>query len=95
MGRSFREALQKAMRSLERGLPGIEPSGREQIELERPHPDRLQDIAEALEVQKLSVDTVAGAYRDRSMVPLRDAGIRCHAQRSPSARSTCSRACQE
>jgi carbamoyl-phosphate synthase large subunit len=59
IGRSFREALQKALRSLERGLPGLEPSASTDIELERPHPNRLQDIARALEIDALTVEDVA------------------------------------
>ncbi|MFH2054035.1 MAG: carbamoyl-phosphate synthase large subunit [bacterium] len=52
MGRTFREALQKALRSLEVGLDGWEsrPSGRSPAELEgdlaRPSPRRLTDLHE-------------------------------------------------
>ncbi len=54
MGRSFREALQKALRSLELGLDGwcSTATGRSGEELmaalARPHPDRLRDLHEAL-----------------------------------------------
>jgi len=54
MGRSFREALQKALRSLELGFEGwcSRSSGRSSAELREalalPRPDRLRDLHEAL-----------------------------------------------
>ena len=51
IGRSFREALQKGLRSLERNVAGFEPSDTDAIRLADPHPGRLQEIANAFEKQ--------------------------------------------
>ncbi len=53
IGRTFVEALQKALRSLETGWGGLDPRPGETLEclrerLGRPHPERILDIAEAL-----------------------------------------------
>jgi carbamoyl-phosphate synthase large subunit len=61
IGRSFREALQKGLRSLEIGLRGLDPSGDGQLRLEQPHARRLQEISEAIEQRGLSVQEVARA----------------------------------
>jgi carbamoyl-phosphate synthase large subunit len=61
IGRSFREALQKGMRSLERGWPGLEPIATDSPRLDEAHPARLQEVAAAFELHGLDVDTAAGA----------------------------------
>jgi carbamoyl-phosphate synthase large subunit len=59
IGRTFREALQKGLRSLERGLPGLEPCAAADIRLDEPHPARLPSVAAALERDPDAVDDVA------------------------------------
>jgi carbamoyl-phosphate synthase large subunit len=59
VGRSFREALQKGLRSLEIGLRGLDPAGDGALRLSEPHTRRLQDVSEALEQRGLSVEEVA------------------------------------
>jgi carbamoyl-phosphate synthase large subunit len=59
VGRSFREALQKGLRSLESGLRGLDPAGDGALRLDEPHSRRLQEISEAIEQRGLSVDEVA------------------------------------
>jgi carbamoyl-phosphate synthase large subunit len=62
IGRSFEESLQKALRSLEKGLNGLEPMPDLSIdelrgEIARPTPQRILYIAEGL-YQGLSIDEV-------------------------------------
>jgi carbamoyl-phosphate synthase large subunit len=59
IGRSFREALQKGLRSLETGMRGLDPAGEGALRLAQPHSRRLQEASEALEQRGLSVDEVA------------------------------------
>ncbi len=59
IGRTFREALQKAYRSLEIGLQGLDPAGDGPLRLGEPHSRRLQEVAEAIEQRGLPVDDVA------------------------------------
>ncbi|UCE01653.1 MAG: carbamoyl-phosphate synthase large subunit [Candidatus Latescibacterota bacterium] len=59
IGRSFREALQKGMRSLELGWPGLDPIATGAPRLAEAHPKRLQEVAAAFELHGLDVDTVA------------------------------------
>jgi carbamoyl-phosphate synthase large subunit len=60
IGRSFREALQKGLRSLEIGLQGLDPSGPGTLRLAVPHSRRLQHVTAALEERGRSVADVAG-----------------------------------
>ncbi len=62
IGRSFEESLQKAMRSLEKGLTGLEPMPNMELdelrsEIARPTPQRILYVAEGL-YQGLSIDEV-------------------------------------
>jgi len=67
VGRSFAEAVQKALRSMETGLTGfddvdIADAGAARVELARPTPDRLLTIAQAFRLG-LTVEEVAAACR--------------------------------
>ena len=61
IGRTFREALQKGFRSLERGLHGVDPAPPGPLRLEEAHSNRVQEIATALESEGRSVEEVAAA----------------------------------
>ncbi len=61
IGRTFREALQKGCRSLERGWLGLDPAPVAELRLSEPHPNRLQEIATAFERDDLSIEAVAAA----------------------------------
>ncbi|HSY85674.1 MAG TPA: carbamoyl-phosphate synthase large subunit, partial [Verrucomicrobiae bacterium] len=67
VGRSFAEAVQKALRSMETGLTGfddvdIADAGAARVELARPTPDRLLTIAQAFRLG-LTVEEVAASCR--------------------------------
>ncbi len=67
IGRSFAEAVQKALRSMETGLTGfddvdIADAGAAKVELARPTPDRLLTIAQAFRLG-LTVEEVAASCR--------------------------------
>ena len=66
IGRTFPEALQKGMRSLERNFDGITPTGRSvadlETELARPSEDRVQLVYDALGAG-MAPDAIAAASR--------------------------------
>ena len=68
IGRTFKEALQKAIRSLESGRAGLEPAGKKggrpvlEENLRQPNADRLWVVADAFR-QGMSVEEVAALTR--------------------------------
>ena len=48
IGRTFPEAFQKALRSMETGLDGLDPVSREDIDLTKASPERILEAAEAI-----------------------------------------------
>jgi carbamoyl-phosphate synthase large subunit len=59
IGRSFREAMQKGMRSLERNLGGLDPRRDGDLRLNEPHSNRIRELCDALEERAWDVDALA------------------------------------